>query len=77
MRKLLRAFLAWADKRWPEKVVITQTEFLKMQADLKKILESSSEARLKAIESEINKFNMHMGFGGSVIPKGMAQEFKR
>ncbi len=38
---------------------------------------SFSDTRLKHIESEINKFNVHMGFGGALIPKGMAQAFQR
>lgn len=77
MRKILRNFLNWLDRRFPEKVVITQAQFEKLQADVKKLVETSSEVRFQKIEAEINKFNVHMGFGGALVPKGMAAPFQR
>lgn len=77
MRSMLRAFLTWMDKRFPEKVVVTQTEFVAMKAKLEKLDVILNEKRLEKIESEINKFNVHMGFGGTVVPKGTAVPFQR
>jgi hypothetical protein len=78
MRKVLRAFLKWLDSRFPEKVVITQAQLFEMKEKLE-VLSSlpSQEERLKRIEAEINKFNAHMGFGGTMLPKGLAQTFQR
>lgn len=77
MRSMLRSFLAWLDARFPEKVVITQAEFLKMKADIEKFSGLLNEKRLEKIEAEINKFNVAMGFGGAVIPKGQTVPFQR
>lgn len=78
MRKMLRAFLAWCDKRFPERVVVTEAEFLTMKAQLDVVSKLLNEKRLEKIEAEINKFNVAMGFGGStVIPKGMVAPFQR
>ncbi len=77
MRTFLRKFLLWLDTRFPEKVVVTNAQFLQLLEDVKKLKETSSETRIHKIEQEINKFNVHMGFGGSIIPKGMAQQFQR
>lgn len=77
MRHLLRSFLAWLDKRFPERVVITQAEFLTMKAQIDVMIKILNEDRLKKIEAEINKFNLHMGFGGAVLPKSVVQPFQR
>lgn len=77
MRSMLRSFLAWMDKRFPEKVVITQTEFLKMKETIDAVSKAINEKRLEKIEAEINKFNVAMGFGGAVIPKGAVAQFQR
>lgn len=78
MRKVLRSFIGWLDRRFPERVVITQAEFEKLKQDMIKLsMLTSNEERLKKIETEINKFNIHMGFGGSVLPKGMERQFQR
>ncbi len=80
MRKALRNFLAWLDKRFPERVVITQAAYDELLARIKAVEDAAGKvtiARIAHIEAEINKFNLHMGFGGAVIPKGMAQPFQR
>lgn len=77
MRKWLRSFLHWLDTRFPEKIVITEAEFLKLKQAVQKIDELKPlEERLQRIEAEISKLNAHMGFG-SVIPKGMVSPFQR
>lgn len=73
MRSFLRSFLTWLDKRFPEKVVITQVEFLTMKAQLDVLAKSLSEQRLKSMEAEINKFNVAMGFAGNISAKGLSQ----
>ncbi len=77
MRKALRSFLAWLDARFPERVVVTQTEFLMMKAQIDVISKLLNEKRLEKMEAEINKFNVHMGFGGTVIQKGQTVPFQR
>lgn len=78
MRGWLRSFLAWLDKRFPEKVVITQASYEALKAQVDKLSSANNaEARLKHLEAEVNKFNLHMGFGGAVLPPKMAQPFQR
>lgn len=78
MRKMLRSFLAWIDARFPERVVVTQAEFVKMrfEVDAASAAIKNQETRLLRIESEINKFNVSMGFGGT-LPKGVSTQFQR
>jgi len=79
MRTLLRNFIAWMDKRFPEKVVITQAEFLALRAQIDVLSKSVSEERIKKIEQEINKFNVSMGFAGTTTrgAQSMTQQFQR
>lgn len=77
MRSFLRSFLKWLDARFPEKVVVTQTEFIAMKEKLDALTKILNEKRLEKIEAEINKFNVHMGFGGTAIPKGAVAPFQR
>jgi wobble nucleotide-excising tRNase len=81
MRKALRGFLNWLDRRFPERVVVTQVEYVGLKAKveaLEKALEKVTEARLARIEAEISKLNVEMGFGGgTVIPRGMAGQIRR
>ncbi len=77
MRKMLRYFLAWMDRRFPERVVVTQTEFVALKAKIDALPNPAiSEDRLRKIEQEINKFNVSMGFAGT-LPKGIAAQFQR
>ncbi len=71
MRSALKQFLAWLDERFPEKVVVTQASFVQLKAQLAAIEETLKakvdlEERVKKAEFEINKFNVHMGFGGKI-----------
>ena len=75
MRHWLRSILNWMDKRWPEKVVITQAEFLTLKAQIDVLSKSLAEDRIKKIEQEINKFNVSMGFAGNM--KGVVPQFQR
>jgi len=77
MRSILRGFLAWLDARFPEKVVVTQAEFLKMKADVENMSKAINEKRLEKIEQEINKFNVAMGFGKAVVNPGVTVPFQR
>lgn len=55
MRNALRNFLAWLDRRFPERVT---------RAELNEV-----KTRLIKAEAEIQKFNAAMGFGA--LPKGV------
>lgn len=78
MRGWLRSFLAWLDTRFPERVVITNAEFLKLKESVAKLEKlTANEDRILKLESEINKFNVAMGFGGSALPKGTVVPFQR
>lgn len=77
MRKLMRGFLNWLDKRFPERVVITQAEFLTLKAQIEVLSKALSEERIKKIEAEISKFNVSMGFSGAPIPKMATAAFQR
>lgn len=69
MRSALRHFLTWLDKRFPEKVVITQASFEALQKELDHIRNMEIDKRMRHIEAEINKFNINMGFGGKIDPR--------
>ncbi len=71
MRSMFRNILAWLDRHFPEKVVITQASFLVLKEQIARIEETLKqktdlEDRMRKAEFEINKFNVHMGFGGKV-----------
>lgn len=73
MRKILRNFLKWLDTRFPEKVVVTQADYLTLKAQMEvveKILLKVNDDRLKHIEAEINKLNMSLGFGANLKAAG-------
>lgn len=77
MRAALRGFLAWLDHRFPERVVITQASFNELKAQVDALSKGNNhESRLKHLEAEVNKFNLHMGFGGT-LPKVQAGGFQR
>ena len=78
MKKMLKAILDWMERKWPDVVVITQKEFDELKNELKKqneILSVYSPERLKAIEAEINKFNVSLGFGA--VANSQRQPFQR
>lgn len=77
MRRWLRGVLEWMDKRWPERVVVTQAEYMKLRETVDRVDKLLKAERLEKIEAEINKFNVAMGFGGSVVPKGTTIPFQR
>lgn len=54
MRSILRSFLTFLDKRFPEKVVLSQQDY----ENLKK--------RVVFLEGEVTKFNAALGFAGSI-----------
>jgi hypothetical protein len=76
MRSLLRNFLKYLDSRFPERVVVTQTEYIALKAKVDALESIITMQRLQKMEQEINKFNVAMGFGGS-IPKMGASQFQR
>lgn len=79
MKKILRSILSWLDRKFPDKVVVTLAEYQKISDRIKAVEDDVAKfdiKRLQHIESEINKFNVHMGFGG-MMPKILSAEFKR
>lgn len=65
MLKLLRLFLKWADKRFPERVVITQSAYedLIRMTSQNTLTTAELSAKIVKLEFEVNKFNVAMGFG--------------
>lgn len=73
MIKLLRTFVSWAEKRWPEKVVITQEKYLQMCDEVAKI--QALDAKVRDLEKNIANMNVMMGMA---MPKdGMAALLQR
>lgn len=52
MKKILRSVLDWLDRKFPDKVVVTQKDY------------ETLNARLRYLESEVTKFNASLGFMG-------------
>lgn len=64
-KRTLKAVVNWMDRKYPDKVVVTTEEYNKLKSQVGNI----TEERIKAIEVEINKFNVSLGFGGTVSQK--------
>ncbi len=69
MRKLLRRFIEWSDKKWPDMVEVTMAEYLTLKAKIDVLEKSQIGERLNKIEAEINKFNVSLGFSGDLSRK--------
>lgn len=76
MKLLFKAIYEWLDRKFPDVVVITAKEYNELNDRIMKLESIISAERMKAIESEINKFNMAMGFGGT-IERAVRQPFQR
>lgn len=64
MLKLMGQFVEWAEKRWPEKVVVTEDKYRELFREVF-ALESrvtALEAKIKAFETNLNNLNMAIGF---------------
>jgi len=59
MIKILRKFVAWAEKRWPEKVVITQEKYLQMCDEMAKL--QGLDLKVRELEKNIANMNVMMG----------------
>ena len=75
MRQMLRNFLAWADKRWPETVVVTQAAYRDLLAKVIAGEHADKEIvkRLEAVERDMNNLKFQTGLG----PKLDAKVFTR
>lgn len=58
MRKWIKAFIQWTERKWPDRVVVSQKDYDQMKADI---------IYLKA---EITKFNASLGFAGVKVAAG-------
>ena len=76
MKQLLKSLYEWLDRKFPDVVVITAKEYNELNDRIMKLESVISAERMKAIESEINKFNMSLGFGGT-IERNTRQPFQR
>jgi hypothetical protein len=81
MKRLLKSLLNLLEKKFPDKVVVTEADYQILKAtisahdqQLTKALEKFSDERLKKIEAEINKFNVSLGFMGQAVGR---QPFQR
>lgn len=63
MKSILRGILNFLDRKWPDKVVVTQKDYDKLIQ------------RVERLESEINKFNVTMGYGAP-IQNGPSESFQ-
>ncbi len=57
MRRWIKGLIAWTERKWPDKVVVSQKDY----EDLQK--------RVKYLESEVTKFNASLGFAGGIRGK--------
>lgn len=79
MRQWLRSFVKWLDTRFPERVVVTQESYLRLESRVKTVEDIAArlavaEDKLKKVDTEINKFNVSLGFSGG---RGPAVPFQR
>lgn len=56
MKMILRSFLGWLDRKWPDVVVVTQKDY------------DNLLGRIKYLEGEVTKFNASLGFAGVRMP---------
>jgi hypothetical protein len=65
MKHLLRGLLAWMERKFPDRVVVTQLEYNALSNSLEIISGTLSDltGRVVKLEFEVNKFNVAMGFG--------------
>lgn len=57
MKRVLKALVAWLDRKFPDKVVVTQKEY------------DTLSGRIKYLEAEVTKFNASLGFAGGLRGK--------
>lgn len=79
MKRFLRALVSWLERKFPDKVTVTLEEWNKVNDRLKFMedeMKKVPELRIKTIEQEITKFNVSLGFAGSVA-KQFASPFQR
>lgn len=50
MKKILKALVAWLDRKFPDRIVVTQKDY------------DILNARIKNMESEVAKLNVSLGF---------------
>ncbi len=76
IKHFLGSVYMWLEKKFPDKVVVSTADYLTLKARVDVMEKLISEERLKTIENEINKFNISLGFGGT-IDRGIRQPFQR
>jgi len=67
MKSVLRALLAFLERKFPDRVVVTEKDYRRMveMVDNQASTQSELVARVVKLEFEANKFNMAMGFGNT------------
>ena len=66
MKSLFKAIYEWLDRKFPDVVVITLKEYQELDARILKLEAAVTAEKIRAIEAEINKFNVSLGFGGTI-----------
>lgn len=68
MRRFLRAYLNWLDRRFPERLVVTQESFARLKGDLiqHEALVKAHEEKIKKLEEQMANINVAVGFS---VPK--------
>ncbi len=73
MKKALKAFVAWLDRKFPDRITVTQAEYDALKTAITSLQAVINEGkvveRLGKAESEINKFNASLGFAGGLVQK--------
>lgn len=64
MKGFLRSILDFLERKFPDKAVITTTDFKALKDVAARV--PGLEERIRSMEVEINKFNVQMGFSGNV-----------
>lgn len=61
-KAFIKAFSAWLDRKFPDRVEVTPAEWATLKSRLDKVEEILKT--MPKIEAEINKFNIQLGFSG-------------
>ncbi len=67
MKRFLRGVLAVLERKFPDKVVITQRQFDALETAVLTTNQTIADfqSRVVKLEFEVNKFNVAMGFGNT------------
>lgn len=65
MKKFLRSILSFLERKFPDRLEVTLQEYEALKARVALV----DPDKIKRMEQEISKFNVHLGFGGGLVGK--------